>query len=77
MPVPKKKTTRSARNQRRSHHALKGVMFSICPKCKEPVLPYHVCHPCGTYAGRQAIEIKAKEPKKGKKEKEKKKEKKS
>jgi hypothetical protein len=51
-------------------------MISACSKCKEPILPYHVCRTCGTYAGRQAIEIKTKEPKKEKRKEEKKEKKK-
>jgi len=69
MPVPKKKTTRSARNQRRSHHALKKVNLNICSKCKEPARPHHVCLACGTYNNQQVLEIKTKNPQDKKKDK--------
>ena len=33
MAVPKKKTSRTRRDQRRSHHALKGPGLVPCPNC--------------------------------------------
>ncbi|MFH2104819.1 MAG: 50S ribosomal protein L32 [Parcubacteria group bacterium] len=67
MAVPKKKTTRSARNQRRSHHALSPKAINTCSQCQEPILPHHVCTSCGTYQGKQALEIKSKDEKDKKK----------
>lgn len=72
MALPKKRHTKAARNQRRSHHALKKLQLSYCLKCNEPVLPHRACLKCGTYASRQVLEIKEKEKEKKKKEKRKK-----
>ena len=74
MAVPKKKTTKSAKGQRRSHHALKKVKFGKCPNCSKPILPHTACAECGQYNKRQVIDIEAKKAKKLKKEKQKKKE---
>ena len=63
MAVPKKKTTKSAKNQRRSHHALKKPILAKCSNCDKAVLPHHVCLNCGHYKGKQVIEIKTKEDK--------------
>ncbi|MBU1177837.1 50S ribosomal protein L32 [Patescibacteria group bacterium] len=63
MAVPKKKTTRSARNQRRSHHALSPKAINTCPQCQEPTLPHHVCASCGAYRGKPVLEIKDKNDK--------------
>ncbi|MCX6113832.1 MAG: 50S ribosomal protein L32 [Proteobacteria bacterium] len=52
MAVPKKRTSRSKRNMRRSHHALTRTYANICPKCAEPVLPHRACGGCGTYRGK-------------------------
>ncbi len=71
MAVPKKRHTKSRRNKRRSHHALKKMKLSTCPKCKEPVLPHHFCSFCGTYKGKEVIDVLAKLTKKEKKKKEK------
>lgn len=63
MAVPKKKTTKSAKNQRRSHHGLKKPILAKCPNCNKAILPHHVCLNCGHYKGKQVIDIKTKENK--------------
>jgi large subunit ribosomal protein L32 len=55
MAVPKRKTSPSRRNMRRSHHALKPVMTMECPNCGELKLPHHVCPACGFYDGREVL----------------------
>lgn len=55
MAVPKGKTSRSRRDQRRSHHALAAPPRSPCPQCGEPRLPHRVCANCGTYRGREVV----------------------
>jgi len=71
MAVPKQRHTKSRRNKRRSHHALKKQVLSNCPKCKEVVLPHQLCQNCGTYAGREVVDVLAKLTKKERKNKEK------
>ncbi len=71
MAVPKQRKTKSRRNQRRSHHALKKQNFVNCPKCKELVLSHCLCQNCGTYAGREVIDVMAKLSKKERKKREK------
>ncbi len=63
--------TRSASGQRRSHHALKKALFSKCPKCGADVLPHTAWQNCGTYAGREVIDVLKKLAKKERKIKEK------
>ncbi|MBK18341.1 MAG: 50S ribosomal protein L32 [Rhodospirillaceae bacterium] len=55
MAVPKKKTSKSRRNMRRSHHALTGDAIVECPECGEPTRPHHICASCGSYHDRQVI----------------------
>lgn len=55
MAVPKRKTSPSRRNMRRSHHALKPVLAMECPNCGELKLPHHVCPACGFYDGREVL----------------------
>ncbi|OGZ34099.1 MAG: 50S ribosomal protein L32 [Candidatus Portnoybacteria bacterium RIFCSPLOWO2_12_FULL_39_9] len=71
MPVPKQRHTKSRRNRRRSHHALKKQSFSLCQKCKTPVIPHTLCLNCGAYNNREVIDVLAKLTKREKKKKEK------
>lgn len=49
MPVPKKRTSRAARNQRRSHDALTLPKLSKCAKTGLPKLSHRVCEDSGYY----------------------------
>ena len=55
MAVPKRRTSKSKKGMRRSHHRIipKGVQY--CTACSEPVLPHRVCDSCGFYQGRTAL----------------------
>ena len=58
MAVPKKKTSRSRRNMRRSHDAIKFTsVIQACPSCGELHLRHRICEGCGTYRGRQVFEV--------------------
>jgi large subunit ribosomal protein L32 len=56
MAVPKRKTSKARRGQRRSHLALVPVCLGRCPKCGQAVLPHRVCGNCGHYRGRKVID---------------------
>jgi large subunit ribosomal protein L32 len=55
MAVPKKKTSKSCRDMRRAHHALKPMAHEECPNCGELKRPHHVCPACGYYKGREVL----------------------
>ncbi|MFQ5985107.1 MAG: 50S ribosomal protein L32 [Alphaproteobacteria bacterium] len=57
MAVPKKKVSRSRRNMRRSHHALRAPNLVECPNCGELKLPHHLCRGCGYYGGREVAHV--------------------
>ena len=59
MAVPKKKISKSRRDMRRSHHALKGATYLECPNCGELKRPHHVCAACGYYDGREVVPAKS------------------
>ena len=56
MAVPKRKTSKSKRNMRRSHHALTAVNWVEDQKTGEPVRRHHVDLKTGMYRGRQVVE---------------------
>ncbi|PLX26614.1 50S ribosomal protein L32 [Candidatus Parcubacteria bacterium] len=64
MSVPKKRRTSGSAGRRRSHHALKKAILSVCPKCGKAVMQHTACEFCGTYKNREVISIKEKATKK-------------
>lgn len=57
MAVPKQRTSKSRRDRRRAHDALKAKSLVQCSNCGEMRLPHRVCLNCGHYKGREVIEI--------------------
>ena len=57
MPVPKRKTSKSKRDKRRTHQKTEAVTVTTCSECGEARLPHHACPSCGNYKGRTAIEV--------------------
>lgn len=56
MAVPKRKTSKSKRNMRRSHHALTVVNWGEDATTGEPARRHHVDLKTGVYRGRQVVE---------------------
>lgn len=54
-PLPKRKVSKSRRDRRRAHDALKARNLVPCPNCGEMRLPHTVCPNCGHYKGREVI----------------------
>ena len=59
--TPKQRISRKRRGDRRSHQHLKPLQLVECPQCHNPRLPHHVCPICGTYRGRQVLQVKTEE----------------
>ncbi|MFQ5355830.1 MAG: 50S ribosomal protein L32 [Mariprofundaceae bacterium] len=55
MAVPKRKTSTSRRNSRRSHDALTNPSMSQCSNCGETRRPHHACPHCGYYKGHEVM----------------------
>lgn len=55
MAVQQNRKTRSKRNMRRAHDALKPSNTVECPNCGELRRPHHVCGACGHYDGREVV----------------------
>lgn len=71
MAVPKQRKTKSRQKQRRSHHFLSARVLGKCTKCGQSVLPHRICENCGTYKGREVVNVLAKLEKREKKQKQK------
>ncbi|MEE8060737.1 MAG: 50S ribosomal protein L32 [Gemmatimonadales bacterium] len=57
MAVPKRRTSKSRKRLRRTHHKAAGMKTQPCPRCSEPKLPHRVCGTCGYYRGKKLIEV--------------------
>ncbi len=69
--VNRMRSTRSHRNNRRSHFALTLPRISLCEHCKGPRLSHSACMQCGKYRGHTAFDLSAKIDKKLRRQKEK------
>ncbi|MGH8793817.1 MAG: 50S ribosomal protein L32 [Stackebrandtia sp.] len=57
MAVPKRRMSRSNTRSRRANWKATPVKTSACPQCREPKLPHAACGVCGTYRGRQILDV--------------------
>lgn len=68
--VPKKRHTKSSRNQRRMHLFLAKPTLATCPKCGKPVKSHIACPACGFYKGKEVIDVLSKLDRRARREKE-------
>ena len=71
MAVPKQHRSKSRQGQRRMHLFIKAPNLIACAKCGKEVLPHTLCMNCGTYRGKELIDVLEKLNKKEKKAKQK------
>jgi large subunit ribosomal protein L32 len=57
MAIPKRKTSKSRRDKRRTHKKAGAPAMSLCPQCREYKPPHRVCPSCGFYAGREVLPV--------------------
>ncbi|OGC51910.1 50S ribosomal protein L32 [candidate division WWE3 bacterium RIFCSPLOWO2_01_FULL_39_13] len=50
MSVPKRKKSKSRRNQHRSHSQIKKITTAKCHKCSAEKKPHTICPSCKTYS---------------------------
>ncbi|ABC01215.1 MULTISPECIES: 50S ribosomal protein L32 [Mycoplasma mycoides group] len=59
MAVPFRKTSKSAKNKRRSHLALSAASLVSCTNCGAMIKPHHVCKECGFYKNKEVKVVEA------------------
>ncbi|MEJ5186404.1 MAG: 50S ribosomal protein L32 [Candidatus Geothermincolales bacterium] len=57
MAVPKRKKSRSRTASRKAQWKLRLPSRSECPQCHSLKLPHRACPNCGTYNGREVLEV--------------------
>ncbi len=57
MAVPKRKTSKSKRDMRRSQYKLHAPHLVPCPNCHELKPGHKVCLNCGYYKDREAVKV--------------------
>lgn len=59
--LPDRRTSKSVKRSRRSHHALRPVNLSACPKCSQAKLPHRACMNCGYVNYKVSIKVDSEE----------------
>lgn len=57
MAVPKRKTSKMKKRQRKAANRYEGVQANFCTNCSAPNVPHCVCPSCGTYGGKQVLAV--------------------
>ncbi|MDV6376812.1 50S ribosomal protein L32 [Sporosarcina sp. GW1-11] len=55
MAVPKRRTSKTKKNMRRTHLKLETPGMTTCDNCGEMKLAHHVCKSCGHYKGKDVV----------------------
>ena len=56
--LPKNKISRHRRGNRRQHTRLEAPTLVTCQTCGQLHMAHHVCKACGSYRGRQVLDMK-------------------
>jgi large subunit ribosomal protein L32 len=57
MAVPKQKQSHSRTSKRRAQHKISAPSINACPQCHQPRRPHRVCPHCGSYGGREVVDV--------------------
>jgi large subunit ribosomal protein L32 len=56
-PLPKRKYAKARQGDRRRHLRITPPTLVDCPQCHNPRPAHQVCPTCGTYQGRQVLDL--------------------
>ena len=57
--VPFRRTSKTAKRQRRTHLKKDAPTIISCPNCGEVLAPHRACTKCGYYKGKEVIKVKS------------------
>ena len=57
MGLPGHRRTSGDKRRRAAQHGLKVTASTTCPKCSKTIAPHRACASCGTYRGRQVLNV--------------------
>ncbi len=58
MPVPKQRHNRSRTRRRRDgHRPHKTTELVECSSCKKEIIPHAICKYCGSYKGKEYVDV--------------------
>ena len=57
MAVPKQKQSHARTSKRRAQHKISAPSVNACPQCHQPRRPHRVCPHCGSYGGREVVDV--------------------
>ena len=63
MAVPFRRTSKTKKRMRRTHLKKVAPNMTICPNCKESIMPHRMCTKCGYYKGKEVLKVTEKEVK--------------
>ncbi|WP_278275561.1 50S ribosomal protein L32 [Staphylococcus epidermidis] len=55
MAVPKRRTSKTRKNKRRTHFKISVPGMTECPNCGEYKSSHRVCKNCGSYNGEEVV----------------------
>ncbi|MBD7907227.1 50S ribosomal protein L32 [Sporosarcina sp. BI001-red] len=55
MAVPKRRTSKTKKNMRRTHYKLQVPGMTTCENCGEMKLAHRICKSCGQYKGKVVV----------------------
>ncbi|MDQ0299028.1 large subunit ribosomal protein L32 [Salibacterium salarium] len=56
MAVPKRRTSKTRKKERRTHHKISVPGMVKCPDCGDMKLSHRICKHCGSYKGETVVE---------------------
>ena len=57
MAVPARRTSKTKKRMRRTHLKKELGCVTTCPNCGSVIKPHRACLKCGSYKGKEVIEV--------------------